>query len=320
MKYLFLCGSLEPGKNGVGDYTRRLGGALIREGYDVKILSLFDQNAAKITNETQLIEETSVHVLRIPKGYSFISRLEKTKQLIREFNPHWISLQYVPNAFNSNGIPLWLPFFLKKIKANYKTQVMFHELAYPSTTLSYKIIRFIQFKIIKYIQLYFSPNVIHTHTPYYIATLKKYKIEARPLPLFSNIPKVNFKLLKKDKNCFKLGLFGQIKTTKKIIKIVEHISKVLDIEKKIFEIVLLGAKINDAEKFENDIKSNEINAKVIIKGFLKDFEISKELQKLDLGMSAVPQHAHGKSGSLAAFFEHDLNVILPEKSNLSKKK
>jgi hypothetical protein len=33
MKLLFLRGSIEPGKDGVGDYTCRLCGALIAEGH-----------------------------------------------------------------------------------------------------------------------------------------------------------------------------------------------------------------------------------------------------------------------------------------------
>lgn len=40
MKFLFICGSLEPGKNGVGDYTRRLAGECIRMGHDAMILAL----------------------------------------------------------------------------------------------------------------------------------------------------------------------------------------------------------------------------------------------------------------------------------------
>ena len=43
MKILFFCGSAEPGKDGVGDYTRRLCGELLRIGHETQILSLFDR-------------------------------------------------------------------------------------------------------------------------------------------------------------------------------------------------------------------------------------------------------------------------------------
>ena len=34
MKIVFICGCLEPGKDGVGDYTRRLSAELIDHGVD----------------------------------------------------------------------------------------------------------------------------------------------------------------------------------------------------------------------------------------------------------------------------------------------
>ena len=42
MNILFICGSAEQSKDGVGDYTRRLCGALIRLGHNAQILSICD--------------------------------------------------------------------------------------------------------------------------------------------------------------------------------------------------------------------------------------------------------------------------------------
>jgi hypothetical protein len=66
MKILFICGSLEPGRDGVGDYCRRLAGEFLRTGIDTQILSLCDQHATSFTNENQTVEETEVVVHRIP--------------------------------------------------------------------------------------------------------------------------------------------------------------------------------------------------------------------------------------------------------------
>jgi hypothetical protein len=43
MKIIFLCGSLEPGCDGVGDYTRRLAGELIKQGHHIAAVALNDQ-------------------------------------------------------------------------------------------------------------------------------------------------------------------------------------------------------------------------------------------------------------------------------------
>ena len=42
MKFAFICGSLEPGRNGVGDYTRRLAGELAAQGHECLLVSLND--------------------------------------------------------------------------------------------------------------------------------------------------------------------------------------------------------------------------------------------------------------------------------------
>ena len=43
MKIMFICGSLEPGKDGVGDYTRRLCAHLKKHHIEVGILAYNDK-------------------------------------------------------------------------------------------------------------------------------------------------------------------------------------------------------------------------------------------------------------------------------------
>ena len=42
MKIIFLCGSLEPGRDGVGDYVLLLSGELVRQGHQASIIALND--------------------------------------------------------------------------------------------------------------------------------------------------------------------------------------------------------------------------------------------------------------------------------------
>lgn len=312
MNILFLCGSIEPGKDGVGDYTRRLCGELIKTGHKVQIVSLCDKQADHYFNQTQFIEENKVKVNRIPKATCFNKRLEWTKEIIKKEAPDWISLQYVPSSFNQKGLPFWLPFFLKKINSDSKNQIMLHELAYPNNSLKNKCIRYVQKKIIKLIVHSFKPNVVNTHTPNYIKILSHIKVNALPLPLFSNIPNISNTRIRKKSNVFKLGLFSKIIYTEEINKTLENLTNTLTKENKLFEIILLGGKIEDGQKFKNSVTNNaKIKANIIITGFLTVEELSNELNKLDVGLTPVSNHLLGKSGSVSAFLEHGISVIAP---------
>jgi len=46
-------------------------------------------------------------------------------------------------------------------------------------------------------------------------------------------------------------------------------------------------------------------------GNLNEDEITYELQKIDLGISSVPHHTLGKSGSVMAFLSHGVPIAAP---------
>lgn len=311
MKILFLCGSLEPGKDGVGDYTRRLSGALLRKGHDAQIISLCDKHVDAVVSETQEIEATQVSVHRIPRKTSYHKRVRITKEIIDKNKPDWISLQYVPNSFNPKGLPFWLLWFLKQFNGKYKRHIMFHELARPGKSNLKKAIRTVQLALLKQLVFKLEPNVVHTHIPYYLSILKKLKINAKPLPLFSNICKVTYSIVER-KDVFRVGLFSKIEATKNIAFLLKNLVRALANENKTLEIVLLGGSQTKLEKFIEKLKSYDIKAKTIALGFLSPNEVSMELQKLNLGISPVPVHVLGKSGSVAAFIANGVPLVVTE--------
>ena len=103
MKILFICGSLEPGKDGVGDYTRRLAGELIKQNTVIEIISLNDKYIKQIWEGTQEDGVQRIPVLRLPASCPWDKRLQKAKERIDSFEPEWLSLQYVAFAFNNKG-------------------------------------------------------------------------------------------------------------------------------------------------------------------------------------------------------------------------
>ena len=127
MRVLFLCGSLEPGHDGVGDYTRALAGALNALGVTTRIISIMDRNTKSIREEIQTSRKQKVRVVRLSRMLSFEVRKSEYDKIVTDFNPDYISLQYVPYAFSPKGIPFDLPRFLKIQKSSHKWHFMIHE-------------------------------------------------------------------------------------------------------------------------------------------------------------------------------------------------
>jgi hypothetical protein len=123
MKILFLCGSLEPGKDGVGDYTRRLAGELIRQGHNASIISLNDRFIDTVLQTAQESDGTNVTVLRLPAVLLNKDKYNAVENYINSFTPDWVSLQYVPHSFNKYGLA-WSILSLKKKIERKKYQIL----------------------------------------------------------------------------------------------------------------------------------------------------------------------------------------------------
>ena len=99
MRILFFCGSLEPGRDGVGDYTRRLAGEIKRQGHDATIVAINDNYVKYKFAGIQISEGMELLVLRVPAIWTLKKRSEDIKSWINEINPEWLSLQFVPFQF-----------------------------------------------------------------------------------------------------------------------------------------------------------------------------------------------------------------------------
>lgn len=107
MKIQFLCGSLEPGRDGVGDYTRRLAGELIRQGNDVSIIALNDRFVKEITDLEQGFEGENIPVLRLPSILKSNIRFSAAKQYIDRLILSILVFSMYPTRFKER-FAIWL--------------------------------------------------------------------------------------------------------------------------------------------------------------------------------------------------------------------
>lgn len=314
MKIFFICGSLEPGRNGVGDYSRQLCGALLRKGIVTQITSLCDHHATTFTKENQIVEGKTVVVHRIPIASSNSQRLSWLHYILNDFKPDWISLQYVPYSFHPKGLPFWFPSFLQNIKGNHKWHIMFHELWIGMDTnasFKNKCNGLLQKRIIKQVLEGKEKKIINTQIDLYQHKITSLGYEVALLPLFSNIikNKDSKSVTTSNESEIRFCLFGSIHYGAPVHEFITDLQQVLAASKenKELKFIFIGSCGVAIKEWKEQLDAHSINYEVT--GFVNDKQISTILSSCHYGISTTPYILNQKSGSLAAMLDHELPAI-----------
>ena len=318
MKILFICGSLENGRDGVGDYTRRLAGEIIRQGHSASIIALNDKHISVIEQTEQESDGTKISVLRLPSILSNKEKHRKAENFIKEFNPEWLSLQFVPYSFNKRGLPFGLAKQLKKLGKGRKWHIMFHELGgWHCKNSNIKIIikGIVQQYILQHLVKELRP-IIHTNIKWRVSRLKLWNIDAKLLPLFGNIPVKYEKSLKNNSDIIFI-VFGSIFSGGNIIGFSQWLANLDSIENKKVIVWFVGKNGNELDFWVKNIQNKNIEYKIF--GMQDEDTISKLMSESDVGISTTPYYFAEKSGSVAAMIEHDLPVICVGREMIPRK-
>ena len=313
---VFICGTLEPGKDGVGDYTRRLAGEMNRQGHDASILAINDRYAIQLEAGFQSDEGTIVPVLRIPSASSKKTLIFNAKTYIDHANPDWISLQYVPFSFHPKGLHLGLSSLLKEIGGGRKWHIMFHEIwvgLERGSKWKFMVLGFLQQLLIKQLLNNLSIKNIHTHSNFYKALLEQKKIKSELLPLFSNLTKANPTLeLKNDPNFSTengLGfvMFGTIHQTDAKVDFLKAINFFELQTGKRITLIFVGKNGPLISEWESSCKVEGVKIEVL--GEQTSDNVLNILESASVGISTTALPMIEKSGSVAAMLESGLPVI-----------
>lgn len=308
MDILFICGSAQIGCDGVGDYTRRLCGMLINAGHKAQILSLCDHQAAFFISEKQVVENTPVMVYRIPTDVNNKKRIAYLQRVLLEFEPDWISLQYVPYSFNPKGLPFWLPSHLKKIRGNHKWHIMFHELWLgidTESSLKHRIIGKLQQTIAKKIIKCIKADCINTQNKLYQFILKSQNINAEILQICGNIPLTAVK--KEQSKYIQFVLFGSIHNGAPFKDFIDDLIQISNVFYKPIKFVFIGKNGSELNKYTDILDKYSILYEVL--GIQSVDVISQVLFDSDFGISTTPYFQTEKSGVYAAYKEHKVGTI-----------
>ena len=316
MKIAFLCGSCEPGADGVGDYTLSVARALVGRWHICFVIALNDRYVDQPHHSwIESNPECSLPCLRLHYASPWRVRAKILAAELERFRPDWISLQYVPYAFNKNGLPWPLFPSLRAVRPLAKWHLMAHELwVDPDVSLKNRLLAATQAQVLRWLLTYLNPSLVHTSNSYYTHLFASIGKQASILPLFSNIPiQHQPAAMPSSLVDWKFVFFGSIHPEwdpQSILEQLERAARKGALSSVSF-ISIGGAGEHGKALWKKLARTTPPWMQFSQLGLLPSTEISFRLQHADFGITTTPSHLLGKSGSVAAMLAHGLPVIVP---------
>ena len=324
MKVLFICGSIGLGLSGVGDYARRLSEELASQGHEATLVGLCESDDHDNALVAGTIESCSSvplpRVLRLRANTSWKRRTIELSEFLSRVRPDVISLQYVPYAFQARGLPFRLARRLRGITPHgSRWQIMFHEICVglgDSCSWKHRVIGSIQKRIAAGLVRTLRPIAVHSHAFPYLDILRNLGVDAKPLPLFSNVPATtkqvipdHLPLLRDRQSFVDFAFFGTVHpdwNVNRVVELVKQIGKSRELSPRIIAIGRGGRFAGTMwEAFRN------AGVDVIETGVIDDKSVSAYLSNCDLGLSGYPPDLIQKSSAAATMADHGLKILVP---------
>lgn len=323
MRIVFLCTSLEPGRDGVGDYTLRLSEELLQLGNDVAIVALHDRH---ISDEQRVADRDGIRLIRLPSNISWRDRTRIVRDFLDSYGPDWISLQVVPYGFSDKGMDLKFGERVRDIVGKRRLHVMFHEIwigAYKGARMKERLVGMIQRECIRRLVRCTKPAVVSTSNEAYAALLREAGVDASVLPLFGNVPFASgpqsdwlattlqsARVTGGREAHWIFVFFGTLHPIWTPEPLFSYLSEAAAMSGKKITIVSIG-RIGPGESLWNRLCDEYGRAFQFFRlGEEPVDHISEVLAEADFGIATSPWQLIGKSGTAASMLEHGLPVIV----------
>jgi len=332
MVILFITSGLEPGKDGVGDYTRLLAAECIRKNQSSVLLALNDPFVSQPTESIELVDGVSIPTLRLPETVSWEKRSSLAADFRTRHSVDWISLQFVCYGFHPKGILQNKASYFEHITRGYPLHVMFHETwigvgKHPS--LWHRIVGPIQRHYIRALFNRLKPRLATTSNSFYVSLLQGIGLSAIETPLFGNIPvsptndALNIPpVLIHSKVCDEKGahpdrhiglFFGTLHPSWKAEPFMSVFASARQKTGKQPCIISAGRTGSQGAQIWEDLQRRHGHViEFIAVGECTPRQVSALMRLSDFGLATTPWHLLGKSGVVAAMLDHGLPVIVTD--------
>jgi hypothetical protein len=322
VRITFITGSLEPGKDGVGDYARQLAGACRRLGHSCRLLAFNDRHI----EHTQEAERS----LRLAASTHWPERTRLARQWLASWQPDWISLQFVSYGFHPKGIVGEVVPHLTSLFEDRAVHLMLHELwigAEQGASWRHRLTGNLQRRGILSLIQRTRPNAIQTTNAAYVGLLARRGVRAGLLPLCGNIPvasEFDSCWLEREliahgtpeehavsrARSWRFGIFGSLHPGWHYEPLLSQIGQAASSAARQVIIASIGRSGPDRSLWQNLQRRYGERFSLVALGERTSDEVSAFLQSVDFGIALTPWELIGKSGSAAAMADHGLPVIV----------
>ena len=322
MNILFICASLEPGRDGVGDYTLRLAGECARRGQVCTVLALHDPYVRLASDRTP----DHVRLIRLPAGAPWSERLTAAIGVLREIAPDWVSWQLVAYGFHPRG---FLPgALLQRAGAlrGPRCHVMVHELWLGLETGAgwrARALGWLQRRGVLCLLDQLDPDCVHTSNSAYQRSLIREGYAAEILGLFGNVPITDAS--PDDDSALARWLpatpdragaaplvaltFGTLHPQWQPVTTVDWLLATARRLGRAPALIALGRAGVHAAGILHEFRQQGVL--VGLTGEVDGPTVSRLMRAADLGLAPHPWALIGKSGAAAVMLEHGLPVLVP---------
>jgi hypothetical protein len=327
MRIAFIGGTLEPGRDGVGDYTRGLADECRRLGHEVLLIGLKDKFATEPDESESLEGEPVARVLRYPACQSIEESVAAAAKEVERFQPDWVSLQFVCYMYHQKGLCFGLAQALKPLVKGRALHVMFHE-TWLCREMGWgwkqQLVGNWQRWLILRLMAAFAPKVVHTSNEAYQRLLRKAGLNAEMLELFGAIPLTDEaegwfmeelvgRLREwpgRDK-VWILGFFGAIHAQWVPDLFMSLLLETAAVQERKPVICSIGRTGEAGRKIWDDmVACYSCKADFCLLEEQSTARISDYLRHLDFGIATTPYSILGKSSTAVSMLEHGAPVIV----------
>jgi len=315
MKLLFLCTSLEPSRDGVGDYTRLLAEACIEAGHSCQIVALNDAFIETARQEYQHGRSQNILCLRLPVTGTWAQKTAVVQEFAALFTPDWLSWQIVPYGFNPKGVIPDEVQALSRLGTGRRTHILLHELwigLSKDEPMKNRGWGALQRRALNKLISSLNATTVHTTNPTYQEVLRREGLQTGILPLFGNIPVIKTTPPPPDTRRWTGGIFGTVHPQFDPKRCFEALVAGTEVSHRKLRVLGIGRLGEYGEKMFAQLEKDYAGRlEVSVVGEKSPDEVSRLLQAIDFGIATHPWALAGKSGAVAAMLDHGLPVVVP---------